>query len=186
MLIPKDFCRFFLVLDFMTFLVLLLPFATAQLQPGQYSIMQNELLNVQYPLFSCDVESRHILSKVKDDDKTTLNFLTDEDVLNYINDNTDEALGNILDERTKSYIYLHQGDHVGRFEFEIRPDWSPNGVKRFIELFNDNYFENLPFYRVVPDFLVSFGLSGTPSKNQKWLQTFEDDPFPESLTGKYY
>ena len=158
----------------------------SQLAPGQDSILYTELSNVQYPIFSCNIEARHVLATSKNEDNEATTFLTDEDVMTFLNENKDNeaVVAELIDSRTNEYLYLNRGNYLGNFEFELRPDWSPNGVKRFVGMFNDNYFVDLPLYRIIPDFLVQFGLSGTPSVSQKFLQTFEDDPFPKSLTGK--
>ena len=53
-----------------------------------------------------------------------------------INENPEEYVGTIIDERTREYTYLHRGTTLGLFEFELRPDWSPEGVKRFVAIFS--------------------------------------------------
>jgi peptidyl-prolyl cis-trans isomerase A (cyclophilin A) len=37
-----------------------------------------------------------------------------------------------------------------------------------------------PFFRVAPDFVVQFGIAGTPGKNSKWTNPIKDDPVVQS------
>ncbi len=47
---------------------------------------------------------------------------------------------------------------AGRFAIEFRKDWSPNGYNRATELFERGFYDNSHFFRVVPKFLVQFGI----------------------------
>ena len=47
-------------------------------------------------------------------------------------------------------------------------DWSPNGVDRFYQLVNDGYYDDVRFFRVVPPFVVQFGMHGDPARNSRW------------------
>merc|ERR1712096_375512 len=53
----------------------------------------------------------------------------------------------------------------------------PNGAKRFQDLMEDNYFKGSRFHRVVPGFMVQFGLAADPQAYQKWgTKPIKDDP----------
>jgi hypothetical protein len=56
--------------------------------------------------------------------------------------------------------------------------WSPNGYDRIVELFERNFFDESHLYRVVPNFLVQFGISYSEDKElQKFARTpIQDDP----------
>ena len=56
--------------------------------------------------------------------------------------------------------------------------WSPNGYDRAVELFEQKFFDGSHFFRVVPNFLVQFGISYSEDKNlQKLARTqIQDDP----------
>lgn len=52
----------------------------------------------------------------------------------------------------------------------------PWGVDRFYALVNDHYYDCAAFFRVVPDFVVQFGIAAQPEESLKWNTTIPDDP----------
>ena len=69
----------------------------------------------------------------------------------------------------------------GIFVIEVHRDWSPNGVDRFYNLVKNGYYNGVKFFRVVPGFVVQWGIHGDPSIATKWLKsTIPDDPVKES------
>ena len=69
----------------------------------------------------------------------------------------------------------------GTFVIEVHRDWAPNGADRFYNLVKAGYFNDVKFFRVVPSFVVQFGIHGDPSIASKWLQSnIQDDPVKES------
>jgi len=69
----------------------------------------------------------------------------------------------------------------GTIVIEVHRDWSPNGADRFYNLVKNGYFDGVKFFRVVPGFVVQWGIHGDPSIASKWLQsTIQDDPVKES------
>jgi hypothetical protein len=47
---------------------------------------------------------------------------------------------------------------AGPFAMQLRKEWSPNGYERAIELFRRGFYDHSHFFRVVPNFLVQFGI----------------------------
>ena len=73
---------------------------------------------------------------------------------------------------------------AGDFVVEANRAWAPRGAQRFYELVKDNFYEGCRFFRVVPGFVVQFGINGSPSVHQKWNRNIPDDPVVQSnLTG---
>jgi peptidyl-prolyl cis-trans isomerase A (cyclophilin A) len=69
----------------------------------------------------------------------------------------------------------------GEFVVEVTRAWSPNGADRFYNLVKSGFFDNVKFFRVVPNFVVQFGIHGDPDLAMKWLQSnIDDDKVVES------
>jgi len=70
---------------------------------------------------------------------------------------------------------------AGDFVVEVHRDWAPIGADRFYNLVRRGYFTNASFFRVVPGFVVQFGLSADPAVNKVWEQAkIQDDPVKQS------
>jgi len=57
---------------------------------------------------------------------------------------------------------------AGNFTITLHRDWSPNGVDRFHELATGGFFDDVRFFRVVPKFIIQFGIHGDPAVSKKW------------------
>ena len=64
----------------------------------------------------------------------------------------------------------------GDFIVDAVRGWSPLGADRFHELVTAGFYDENRFFRVVPGFVVQFGLSGDPAMNRKWKLNIDDDP----------
>jgi peptidyl-prolyl cis-trans isomerase A (cyclophilin A) len=70
---------------------------------------------------------------------------------------------------------------AGDFVVEVHRDWAPIGANRFYNLVRSGYFTNAAFFRVVPGFIVQFGLSANPAVNKAWENAkIHDDPVVQS------
>lgn len=69
----------------------------------------------------------------------------------------------------------------GPIVIEAHRDWSPNGVDRFFQLVESGYYDDVRFFRVVPGFVVQFGMHGNPQTNAQWTgRQLMDDPVKQS------
>jgi peptidyl-prolyl cis-trans isomerase A (cyclophilin A) len=65
----------------------------------------------------------------------------------------------------------------GEFTVAVTRAWAPLGADRFYNLVKHGFYDNSAFFRVVPGFVVQFGISGTPAVSAAWKHTeFKDDP----------
>jgi len=66
------------------------------------------------------------------------------------------------------------------FDVRVRPDWSPRGASRFLDLVRMGYYDSVPLNRVVPKFLTQFGIAADLATRTKWRgMQIEDDPKPD-------
>jgi len=71
----------------------------------------------------------------------------------------------------------------GTFVIEVHRAWSPTGADRFYNLVKNGYYDGVKFFRVVPGFVVQWGIHGDPSIATKWLKAnIPDDAVKESNT----
>jgi peptidyl-prolyl cis-trans isomerase A (cyclophilin A) len=63
----------------------------------------------------------------------------------------------------------------GPFVVQVSHEWAPRGADRFYDLVQQHFFDDTRFFRVVPGFVVQFGLSGDPKKNEPWDKRIPDD-----------
>lgn len=71
----------------------------------------------------------------------------------------------------------------GDITVEVHRDWAPLGADRFYNLVKNGFFTNASFFRVVPGFVVQFGLNANPAINKVWEKAnIKDDPVMGSNT----
>ncbi|MGH9736976.1 MAG: peptidylprolyl isomerase [Candidatus Acidiferrales bacterium] len=69
----------------------------------------------------------------------------------------------------------------GDFVVQVTRAWAPIGADRFYNLVKHGYFTGAAFFRVVPGFIVQFGLSADPAVNRVWRSAnIKDDPVTQS------
>jgi peptidyl-prolyl cis-trans isomerase A (cyclophilin A) len=70
---------------------------------------------------------------------------------------------------------------AGPFVVQVHRDWAPNGADRFYNLVKYGFFDSAGFFRVVPNFMVQFGINGDPSVQSAWREAnIPDDPVTQS------
>lgn len=56
----------------------------------------------------------------------------------------------------------------GTFTVEVHRQWAPNGADRFYNLVSAGFFDDVRFFRVVDDFVTSWGIHGHPQISEAW------------------
>ena len=65
----------------------------------------------------------------------------------------------------------------GNFEIESKREWSPLAVDRLYQLIQSGFYDGAAIFRVVPGFVVQFGITNDSSLNNFWnSRGFEDEP----------
>src|SRR6266480_4626369 len=69
----------------------------------------------------------------------------------------------------------------GDVVIQVRRDWAPLGADRFYTLVRSGFYDGARFFRVLPGFVVQFGIAGDPAINAKWHNAnLVDDPVTQS------
>ena len=65
----------------------------------------------------------------------------------------------------------------GPFVIAVERKLSPHGADRFYNLVRNGYFDGNKFFRVLPGFIVQWGMNGDPAINKIWSESrILDDP----------
>src|SRR5580704_12763518 len=82
-----------------------------------------------------------------------------------------------LNEPAPATYKVQLDTNKGPFVIEVHRDWAPIGADRFYNLVKNGYYDDVRFFRVVPDFMVQFGINGTPGIQTIWSDAnIKDDP----------
>ncbi|HEY6223174.1 MAG TPA: peptidylprolyl isomerase [Gemmatimonadales bacterium] len=72
---------------------------------------------------------------------------------------------------------------AGAFTVQVTRAWAPLGADRFYNLVKGGFFDGTRFFRVLPGFVVQFGLSGDPAVSARWhVAAIPDDPVEQHNT----
>jgi peptidyl-prolyl cis-trans isomerase A (cyclophilin A) len=74
----------------------------------------------------------------------------------------------------------------GNVEIEVTRDWAPLGADRFYNLVRYGFYNGARFFRVLPNFVVQFGIPADPEVAKLWKDAkIADDPVTKSNTKGY-
>jgi peptidyl-prolyl cis-trans isomerase A (cyclophilin A) len=71
----------------------------------------------------------------------------------------------------------------GAFVVTVHRDWAPIGADRFYNLVKSGFFDDVRFFRVISNFMVQFGINGSPTVSAIWRNPsvqLKDDPVKQS------
>jgi peptidyl-prolyl cis-trans isomerase A (cyclophilin A) len=82
-----------------------------------------------------------------------------------------------MNEKAPASFKAEFSTSAGDFVVEVTRELSPNGADRFYNLVNNGFFDGQRFFRVVPGFVVQFGIHGDPQISAAWREAnIPDDP----------
>ncbi|MCW5979246.1 MAG: peptidylprolyl isomerase [Bryobacteraceae bacterium] len=65
----------------------------------------------------------------------------------------------------------------GNIKIQVTRSWAPRGVDRFYNLVRSGFYDGCRFFRIVPNFVVQFGMPGDPKIGAAWRNAnIPDDP----------
>lgn len=77
--------------------------------------------------------------------------------------------------------HVHFHTTKGDFTIEVTRAWAPNGADRFYNLVEHHFYDNATLFRVVPKFVVQFGIPADPRYGKIWANAnIKDDAVKES------
>ncbi len=56
----------------------------------------------------------------------------------------------------------------GNFDIEAKREWSPQGVDRLYQLIKNDFYSEIGIFRVIPEFVVQFGIHNDSMVNKSW------------------
>jgi peptidyl-prolyl cis-trans isomerase A (cyclophilin A) len=68
----------------------------------------------------------------------------------------------------------------GAVVVEVHRAWAPTGADHLYNLVKSGFYNDVRFFRVVPNFMVQFGMNGDPKVQSAHNTTIKDDPVKES------
>jgi len=84
------------------------------------------------------------------------------------------------DEKAPATFKVKFDSTAGPFVVEVHRAWAPNAADHFYTLVKNNFYDEARFFRVVPNFMVQFGIAADPAVQAKFKGTIKDDPVKES------
>ncbi len=71
----------------------------------------------------------------------------------------------------------------GSFTIEVTRAWAPRGADRFYALIQSGFYDSARFFRVLPGFVVQFGIPADPQVARSWRNArIPDDPVTQANT----
>ena len=73
----------------------------------------------------------------------------------------------------------------GNFVIEVNREWAPLGADRFFNLVRHGYYDGARFFRVLPDFVVQFGIPADTLLSRTWREQYiaDDSVTEQNLPG---
>ena len=86
----------------------------------------------------------------------------------------------VPDEKAPATFKVKFDSSAGPFVVEVHRAWAPNAADHFYTLVKNGFYDEARFFRVVPNFMVQFGINADPAVQAKFKNSIQDDPVKES------
>jgi peptidyl-prolyl cis-trans isomerase A (cyclophilin A) len=93
--------------------------------------------------------------------------------------------GQTPDETAPAMYKVRMESSVGPFVIQVHRAWAPNAADHFFTLVKNGFYDEARFFRVIPGFMVQFGIAGDPAVQAKFKGNIKDDPVKESNVRGY-
>ncbi len=82
-----------------------------------------------------------------------------------------------LTEQAPATYKVNLDTSKGAIVIEVHRDWAPIAADRFYNLVKNGFYDEARFFRVVPNFMVQFGMNADPSLTRIWAGSpMKDEP----------
>ncbi len=71
-------------------------------------------------------------------------------------------------EQAPEYFKARFETSRGNFDIEAKREWSPQGVDRLYQLIKNDFYTDIALFRVIPGFVVQFGIHNDSIVNNAW------------------
>ena len=79
-------------------------------------------------------------------------------------------------ERAPDRFTVNLDTSKGPVAIEIYRDWAPIGADHFYQLVKAGFYDGDRFFRIVPNFVVQFGIAADPQVTARWKTPLMDEP----------
>ena len=82
-----------------------------------------------------------------------------------------------LTEKAPATFKVNFDTSKGSIVVTVHRDWAPNGADRLYNLVKAGFYDDVRFFRVIPNFMAQFGIHGNPAVMSAWRSAqIKDDP----------
>jgi len=86
-----------------------------------------------------------------------------------------------LTEQAPAEYKVNFDTSAGTFVVQVHKEWAPLAADRFYNLVKNGFYDDARFFRVMPNFMVQFGMNANPAVTRAWSSVpMKDEPTKQS------